>query len=219
MSEIIKLAVALAVVCIFSGIVIAFSHSSFEQQIEAQKLREEKEAVSQVFPPGARIIDTAGTAPLPARYWVCRKETKTIGYAFALENRGHSGIIRYIVGIDTLGRITGMKILLQSETPGLGARIEEPASEKSLWNAFGGGVHKDGLPWFTEQFNGINASKPLSVSSAVEWPSLPDTIKREFTGSNTVSAITGATVSTRAIVAGLEKTVPACYAAIRGAQR
>lgn len=219
MSEIIKLSVALTVVCMLSGIVIVFTHSSTAKQIEAQKLREQRSALEQLFPAGTRIVDTTGTAPLPSQYWIGRKETKTTGYAFAVENRGYSGIIRYIVGIDTLGRITGMKILSQTETPGLGTRMEEPVSGKSLWNAFGSGVHNDSHQWFTEQFKGISVKSPLSVSKSMEWPSLPDKIKTEFTASNTVSAITGATVTTKAIVAGLEKTLPAFYAALRGTQR
>ena len=216
MSETIKLALALALVCVFSGIIISFTHSSTTQKIEAQKLREQRSALSQVFAPGTRIVDTVGTPPLPRQYWIGRNGPSTTGYAFVVESRGYFGIIRYIAGIDEQGRIMGMKILSQSETPGLGARVEELVSEKSLWNAFGSGVRKNGYQWFMEQFKGISVNKPLYVSTALEWRFLPEKIKKEFTGSNTVSAITGATVSTRAIIAGLEKNLPTWYAALHG---
>ena len=214
MSEIIKLALALALVCFLSGIIISFTHLSTEQKIEAQKLFEQRSALAQVFAPGARIVDTVGTPPLPRQYWIARNGPFITGYAFVVECAGHLGTIRYVVGIDEKGRIMGMKILSQSETPGLGARVEEMVSEKSLWNAFGSGVRKNGYQWFMEQFKGISVNKPVYVSTAVEWQFLPDKIKKEFTGCNTVSAITGATLSTRAIIAGLEKNLPTWYAAL-----
>jgi Na+-translocating ferredoxin:NAD+ oxidoreductase subunit G len=218
-SEIIKLTVALTMVCVVSGIIISFTHSSTAQKIEAQKLSEQKSALAQVFAPGARIIDTAGTPPLPRQYWVGRNGPLITGYAFAIECKGHSGSIRCIAGIDEQGKITGIKILSQSETPGLGARVEEMVSGKSLWNAFWGGSRKNGCQWFMEQFKGTSVDRPLSVSTAVEWQYLPEKIKTEFTGSNTVSAISGATVTTKAIVAGLEKNLSAWYTALHGVQR
>lgn len=218
MNEIFKLSAALTAVCMVSGIVIAFTHSSTAKQIEAQKLREQMSALSQVFPTGAKITDTTGTPPLPSQYWIGRNETETIGYAFAVENRGYSGIIRYLVGIDTIGRVLGIKILSQTETPGLGARVEEAASGKSLWNIFSGNVRKNDH-WFTEQFKGINICKPMFVYTSGEWPSLHEKIKTALTGANTVSAITGATISTRTIVSGLEKNIPAFYAALKGREQ
>lgn len=214
----IKLPVALAVVCIVSGIVIAFTNSSTAKQIETQKLREQLTALEQIFPPGTIISDTSGTPPFPQQYWIGRKDTTVMGFAFSVESMGYSGIIRYFVGIDPHGRIMGMKILSQSETPGLGARIEEPVSGKSLWN-FYKPMRLDCRPWFTAQFKGTSICKPFSISSTAEWRKLTDAEKDVYAENNVISAVTGATVTTKAVVAGLEKTPSACYAALRGGQR
>ena len=62
-----------------------------------------------------------------------------------------------MVGVDTGGTVTGIKIIFQQETPGLGAKVEEVASTTTLWtaiaNAFSGGGEKteDLPPWFQEQ--------------------------------------------------------------------
>lgn len=218
MSEMIKLPVALFMVCIVSGIVIVFTHLSTAEQIEAQKLHEQRTALEQMFPPGTRILDTTGTAPFPSRYWIGRNDTSIAGFAFPVESLGYSGLIRYIVAIDPQGRIMGMKILSQSETPGLGARMEEPVSGKSLWN-FYKPLHNDPRPWFTEQFKGTSVSKPFSIFTTAEWHILTDAEKKERAENNTISAITGATVTAKAVVAGLEKTPSACYAAIQGAHK
>jgi len=211
-NETIKLTFALTIVCLISGVVIAFTYSSTIHEIEAQRLFEERRAVESVFPAGAMIFDTASQSPFPARFWVARKGPVTVGQAFLLESKGFSGAIRFIVGIDTQGVITGVKILAQSETPGLGARIEERPAEKLLWTAFKASAGNE-RPWFTRQFEGLSIRKQLSISSMGEWPGLSEREKQSLVGDNSVSAITGATVSTRAIIDGIVKI------AARGGER
>lgn len=213
MNETIKLTVALTIVCLFSGMVIAFTHSSTIHKIEAQRLFEQRRAVESVFPAGVSIFDTAGPSTLPDRFWVARKGPVTIGRAFLLESKGFSGAIRFIVGIDTQGVITGVKILAHTETPGLGARIDERPAGRLLWTAFKADAGND-RPWFTQQFKGLSVSKQLSISSVGEWPGLSEQEKQFLVGDNSVSAITGATVSTRAIVDGIAK-----IAALSGERR
>ena len=204
MNETIKLTVALTIVCLFSGLVIAFTHSSIIQKIEAQGTLEQRRAVESVFPAGVTIFDTAAPPPLPARFWCARKGPVAVGRAFLLESNGFAGAIRFIVGIDTQGVITGVKILAQNETPGLGARIEERLKGRLLWTAFKADPGND-LPWFPRQFKGLSVRKQLSISSVGEWPGLSEREKQSLVDDNSVSSITGATVSTRAIVDGIVK--------------
>ena len=49
-----------------------------------------------------------------------------IGYTFKTISRGYHGDIIIIVGIDDNGRLSGVRIAQQTETPGLGARVAEP---------------------------------------------------------------------------------------------
>ena len=66
----------------------------------------------------------------------------TAGIAMAFEANGYGGPIRMIVGVDPAARkLTQVKVLEHSETPGLGARITEPAflrqfENKSIDDAF-----------------------------------------------------------------------------------
>ena len=77
------------------------------------------------------------------------------------------GPIRAAVGVDAAGNLTGVAILEQNETPGLGARITEP--------------------WFRRQFRGKRA--PLDLDP--EGTRAPATDR--------VDAVTGATISSRAV--------------------
>ncbi|MFH0735177.1 MAG: FMN-binding protein [bacterium] len=95
----------------------------------------------------------------------------TVGYAMPIEGTGFQGKIRMMLGVKTdLQEITGLEILEQSETPGLGDRIRE-----------------DG---FRQQFVKLIAN-PL-----VEWIK---GVKPEK--ANQIQTITGATISSKAVVA------------------
>lgn len=56
------------------------------------------------------------------------------GYVYTVAFRGHSSEIRYLIGIDAAGNITGYQVLQQSDTPGYGDQIGDPAN----WTQFTG---------------------------------------------------------------------------------
>ena len=75
-----------------------------------------------------------------------------------------------MVGVDTSGAITGVIVLFQQETPGLGARIEEIR-------------HGETTPWFTRQFIGKLASDTFAVAK----------------DGGDIDSIKGATISSRTV--------------------
>src|SRR3990172_4994663 len=101
-----------------------------------------------------------------------------IGKAFEVEGTGFQGKIKMMVGMDSAFRkILGLKILDNVETPGLGARITEGP--------------------FQEQFKGLSgASEVVLLKNQA-----PDKLK------NQIEAITGATISSRAVVAALNDDI------------
>jgi electron transport complex protein RnfG len=93
-----------------------------------------------------------------------------IGFGFIKTGRGMWGDIQIAGGIDLDYRLTGLRVLEQSETPGLGSRIIELN--------------------FLDQFTGLKA----------------DEVKIEKYGGR-VDAITGATISSRAVTDIVRKEV------------
>ncbi len=86
---------------------------------------------------------------------------------------GYSGDIKLIVGVDRAGKITGVRVTRQNETPGLGDKIEPSKSpwifgfnDKSLNNPSGKGwgVKKDGGEF--DQFSGATIT-PRAVVGAI----------------------------------------------------
>jgi RnfABCDGE-type electron transport complex G subunit len=80
-----------------------------------------------------------------------------------------------MVGVDTQYKIQGLKILSQNETPGLGTRITEIKSNKTIWDIFKGKKVKEPKePWFQKQFSEKSLDK--------------------------IDVITGATISSKAVI-------------------
>ena len=54
------------------------------------------------------------------------REGKLAGYCVQVTTNGFGGAINMMVGVDAVGKVTGVSILSMSETAGLGARASEP---------------------------------------------------------------------------------------------
>jgi electron transport complex protein RnfG len=187
-------------------------------RIEQQARAAQQEALQVVLPQGVTVDERKGSGRLPPRYWVARRGQRTVAYAFEAAGRGYSSDIRAMVGIDTGGVILGMSVLSQNETPGLGTRVSEVATRSYLWNAFGR-REAPGEPWFTEQFEGLDIDERIGIEKRGEWHALAKAERDRLRADNDVSAITGATISTRAVVKALETTVFPYLRALReGAQ-
>lgn len=100
------------------------------------------------------------------------KQGRELGAIVLVEEKGYSGVIEMLVGIDVSGKIVGVRIIKETETPGLGKKI----SGKE----------------FLMQFYGKN-------KGGIE-------LKKDNPNGN-IDAITGATISSRAVKKGIEKAL------------
>ena len=118
----------------------------------------------------------------PDGYYVGYEDTtqqEVVGYALSAFGKGYSSEIETLVGIDTSGVVCGIKILSQTETPGLGTKIVEKR-------------YGETSPWFQQQF--INKSYNQLYLK-----------KDKPTG--TIDAITGATISSVAVTSSVQQAV------------
>ena len=95
--------------------------------------------------------------------------TQACGYIFSAAGFGYASTIVALVGVDSKGVIQGIQILEQTETPGLGTRIQEIKYGESK-------------PWFLAQFADLSGEHLSLVKDG---------------GAN--NSITGATISSRAV--------------------
>jgi electron transport complex protein RnfG len=95
--------------------------------------------------------------------------------------KGYGGIIGMTVGVNADGKITGVIIGSNNETPGLGSRTTEPD--------------------FTGRFAGISLKDVLNNALTV--------VKQNKKEANEIQAVTGATISSRAVTKGVQAALDA----------
>lgn len=213
MNEFIRIVAALAVICLCSGLAVSVAHQQTAGRITDAHARLERDALARVVPAGSVAVPSGAPDAIARRYWRLMARGEVNGYAFPLSARGYAGEIRAIAAIDTAGTVLGVTVLRHNESPGLGARITETAESRYLWQVFQRSSQADRTPWFLEQFVGLDLDQRIGVEThPVDWYALGPSERARLRQSNAVSAVTGATVSSRALVRGLETTV---YPALR----
>jgi electron transport complex protein RnfG len=116
---------------------------------------------------------------------------QSVGYVAIGAAEGYSSKIKVMVGATPEFEIAAIKVLYQKETPGLGDKIEEILSKKT-WGTVITGTSPDESnlrPWFQTQFDG--KSVPVKVDK----------------DGGAIEAITGATISSRAVCDAVDEAV------------
>lgn len=161
MKEMIRYGFILATVCIIASSLLSCMNLLTRARIIDQAQDEEMAGLRDVVPEGERFEEVQSKQEV-LYYKAYDKDGRFIAVAFKAQGKGYSGIVETMAGMTKDGVITGIKILNQNETPGLGAKIVEPA--------------------FTARFSNKEA-----------WEL------------NNVQAITGATISSRAVIDSIKK--------------
>jgi len=184
MKNILRLGIVMTIVSLLSAFLLAELYSITKPKIEIQKMAKTMEALKLVLPDAKVLVPVTKKIPVKdgegnllfekdeiIYYQAYAKEdsSQLVGYAFKSVGNGYSSLIETMIGIDSAGQITRIKILSQKETPGLGTLSED--SEKFT-----------GKKWSTQQFEGKTYEQ----------------LKVDKDGGEIVS-ITGATITSRAI--------------------
>lgn len=164
--------VSVSVTALLAGFLLSFIYSSFEKDILANNEKTVLNGVKAVIE-GADTIEGPITENSTYPYYVGKKSDGSIaGYAMLSSAGGYNGQIKVLVGFDSeVDKITGISIAEQAETPGLGAKVVEPA--------------------FKDQFMGKSATADLAAVKGIKAEDAKDT---------EIAAITAATISSVTVV-------------------
>jgi electron transport complex protein RnfG len=167
----------LAVITMASAAILSSLHQWAQPRIRSHAEKSKRQAIFKLVPE-TKSFSQLTTYEDNKNIYVCYGENEKItGFAFEAAGTGYQGEIKLMSGLTPqLKKMTGLEILAQVETPGLGAEI--------TGNKF--------LNWFEN----------LKIKPRIEL--LKDQQPDE---PNEVQAITGATISSKAVVRILNRAL------------
>ena len=136
MKTILKFAFILFVVNLAAASILAATYNVTKPKIEEQIRLAQAQALKQVMP--GEISDRLEPVEKDGavQYWKAFKgnNSQLKGYIFIAKKYGYSSVIETMVGMKKDGTITGLRVILQNETPGLGDKIAEPSFIRQFIN-------------------------------------------------------------------------------------
>ena len=134
MRDIIKLSLFLMMVAGVAGAGLSYVNDTTGPLIEQQILQQKIDGFKEVYPNSDRVENESATH-LKEPYDTQLKEVniaylgqEPAGVIYAVESKGYSGPISMLAGFDlATAKLTGIKVLSQRETPGLGAKAQSSA--------------------------------------------------------------------------------------------
>lgn len=130
-------AAILGAFCLGFGLLLAVTDRYTVDDIAARALEDRQNSLKQVMPdeihdnnPVADTLTMKNAAGKEITVYRARRAGKVTGVAYEIYGNGYAGEVRLMMGVDSEGRILGVRALAHKETPGLGDKIEE---KKTGW--------------------------------------------------------------------------------------
>jgi len=133
MVDIIKLGLFLMLVAAVAGLGVGYVNTMASPLIEKQILEEKIRSFKEVYPEGDKVENETAkylSAPDPVlkEVNIAYRSGTPAGVIYLTNTKGYGGAITTLAGFDLAsGKITAVKVLSQTETPGLGAKAKDPA--------------------------------------------------------------------------------------------
>ncbi len=210
MSVVKQMFAVLMTVGILSSLVLAASYTVTEPFKLANERKELQDAIFLVLPTAEECerTDDGACRNIGIESFKVYKgldaHNQLAGYAFVAEGSGFQGNIRMMVGIeDDLDTLFGMRVLKQLETPGLGAKIAQETPKTDFFELF------RQLPLPTLESFLMQKPEPIEAEGAPEFIVC---LKADNpTMQNDIQAITGATISSKAVVDIINQSLVKLY--------
>ncbi|HII4429562.1 TPA: RnfABCDGE type electron transport complex subunit G [Clostridium perfringens] len=133
MKENLKLGIILCLITSFAGVFLGFANE-FTKEVIAQNAKLSEDDLKEILPKANKLEDFAfekNEDSTISEVFQAKNGSENEGYIIKVSPKGFNGPIDMVVAIDKNREISGVKVLSQAETPGLGAKVEESSfSEK-----------------------------------------------------------------------------------------
>jgi len=185
LKENIKLGLILLLITGIAGLLLGGAYEVTKAPI-AEKIASDKQAAMKEILPTADKFDKSDVKinEKVTEVNAGMKGTEIAGYAIKVTPKGYGGPVEIMVGLSNDGKVTGIKILLHTETPGLGANAPEPL--------------------FSDQYKDKPTKDKLEV------------VKVAPSKENQIQAITGATITSKAVTLGVNDAIDFYNSSLKG---
>lgn len=187
MRDYIRLASVLLLICAIAAALLGYTNEITYDRIQEQLVKASDEARKAVLPDADTFekLDESAFSTIKANekynfvteIYTAEAGDNLLGYAVKVAPKGYGGVVEVVVGVTIEGKIAGIKVGNNTETPGLGKNAATPK--------------------FQEQFNGKVWGNPLNV------------IKSGTPKDNEIAALSGATITSRAVTSGVNQALEA----------
>lgn len=127
MKENLKLGGILLTITVIAGLLLGFANDLTKEAI-LENSKVSKEDLSIILPVASSIKETEGVIPnesVNEIYDALDASGNKVGNIFKVTTKGFHGPVELVIAISSDDKVSGMRVLAHSETPGLGAKIEE----------------------------------------------------------------------------------------------
>lgn len=204
MKDIIKLSLALGLVCTLAAAALVFAYSGTESAIKEAQTKQQSANLKKVLPeygntPLSDIFEVDDVVFHRARSAEKAPVTAVAAQAAA---KGFGGPVQILVGINLDGSVRKVLVTKHSETPGLGTQVTDRQQRVSIFELMKGGAKQTDAA----------AVPPNSFLDQFEQDAFTFDRDVEFSIGRTVTPISGATISSKAVNEAI-KQVAATFAA------
>ena len=122
-------------VALLTAAALALTDHVTEADIKAAQEQDLKQSLTQVLNVAydndvlkdtLTVADAGGEATTVYR---ARKAGKVVAVVFQVQARGYAGPVVSTMGVDSMGKVLGVRVIKHSETPGLGDKVEPAKSD------------------------------------------------------------------------------------------
>ncbi len=192
MKKTIHYGLVLTLVCTVAAVALGFIFKTAKPKIDQRAEEQTKRDLKDLFT--EKDIEFTQPSGDDSPYWEARQAGNLIGYVVKGEAKGYSSTIKLLVRTDPeIKNIIRIKVGSSQETPGLGERIKETKSTNTIIGSLAGtNKTEEGLrPWFQESFDNLPVDRLVVVKD----------------GGDGVEAISGATISSTAVVEAVKNGI------------
>lgn len=125
-NQMLKPIIVLLAICVISSALLGMTNQATAQKIIDVNQKASDAAAMEVLPGASEFAGLVNDTLDTEVYQSVLEEKTGKGYVFKVKDKGFGGAYSVMVGIDADGKVTGAKLMENTETPGLGSKTAAP---------------------------------------------------------------------------------------------